>query len=103
MSSELLHLLVADDERLARRLVRQYAAACSGIEVVHECADTTSLGAALREQSVDAALLDIRMPGRNVFEVLADVASVHALPLIVFATAAHPRERLQLSRVPNVD
>jgi two-component system LytT family response regulator len=87
MSSEVLHLLVADDERLARRLVRQYVATCSGIEVVHECADTASLSAALREHSVDAALLDIRMPGRNVFDVLAEVASVQALPLIVFATA----------------
>jgi two-component system LytT family response regulator len=87
MSSEPLRLLVADDERLARRLVRQYAAACSGIEVVHECTDTASVGAALREQSVNAALLDIRMPGRSVFDVLAEVASVQALPLVVFATA----------------
>jgi two-component system LytT family response regulator len=102
MSSERLHLLVADDERLARRLVRQYAAACSGIEVVHECADTASLSAALREQSVDAALLDIRMPGRNVFDVLAEVASVHALPLIVFATA-YDRYALRAFEVNAVD
>lgn len=102
MSSERLHLLVADDERLARRLVRQYAAACSGIEVVHECADTASLSAALREHSVDAALLDIRMPGRNVFDVLAEVASVQALPLIVFATA-YDRYALRAFEVNAVD
>jgi two-component system, LytTR family, response regulator len=102
MSSELLHLLVADDERLARKLAHQYAAACSGIEVVHECADTASLGAALREQSVDAALLDIRMPGRNVFDVLAEVASVHSLPLIVFATA-YDRYALRAFEVNAVD
>jgi two-component system LytT family response regulator len=102
MSSELLHLLVADDERLARKLVRQYAAACSGIDVVHECADTASLGAALREQSVDAALLDIRMPGRNVFDVLAEAASVRALPLIVFATA-YDRYALRAFEVNAVD
>jgi two-component system LytT family response regulator len=102
MSSERLHLLVADDERLARRLARQYAAACPGIEVVHECADTASLSAALREQSVDAALLDIRMPGRNVFDVLAEVASVHALPLIVFATA-YDRYALRAFEVNAVD
>jgi two-component system, LytTR family, response regulator len=102
MSSERLHLLVADDERLARRLVRQYAAACSGIEVVHECADTASLSAALREQPVDAALLDIRMPGRNVFDVLAEIASVHALPPIVFATA-YDRYALRAFEVNAVD
>src|SRR5438093_7218241 len=102
MSSERLHLLVADDERLARRLVRQYAAACSGIEVVHECGDTASLSAALREQPVDAALLDIRMPGRNVFDVLTEVASVQALPLIVFATA-YDRYALRAFEVNAVD
>jgi two-component system LytT family response regulator len=102
MSSEVLHLLVADDERLARRLVRQYAAACSGIEIVHECADTASLSAALAEQSVDAALLDIRMPGRSVFDVLAEVASARALPLIVFATA-YDRYALRAFDVNAVD
>jgi two-component system LytT family response regulator len=102
MPSERLHLLVADDERLARKLVGQYAAACPGIEIVHECADTASLGAALREHSVDAALLDIRMPGRNVFDVLAEVASVKALPLIVFATA-YDRYALRAFEVNAVD
>ena len=87
MSSEPLHLLIADDEKLARRLVRQYAAACAGIEIVRECTDTASMSAALRERSVDGALLDIRMPGRSVFDVLAELASERGLPPIVFATA----------------
>jgi two-component system LytT family response regulator len=102
MAVELLHLLVADDEKLARRLVRTYAAACSGIEVVHECTDTASLCATLKEQSVDAALLDIRMPGRSVFDVLEEVASVRTLPLIVFATA-YDRYALRAFEVNAVD
>jgi two-component system, LytTR family, response regulator len=87
MSSEPLRLLVADDEALARRLVRQYAAACPGVEVVRECADTTALAAALAEDGADAALLDIRMPGRDLFDVLAQAAERQALPALVFATA----------------
>ena len=102
MSSESLRLLVADDETLARGLVRQYAAACPGIEVVHECADTASLGAALLEPDVDAALLDIRMPGRSVFDVLADAASVRPLPPIIFATA-YDRYALRAFEVHAVD
>jgi two-component system LytT family response regulator len=102
MSSESLRVLVADDERLARKLVRQYAAACPGVEVVHECTDTASLGAALREQAVDVALLDVRMPGRSVFDVLTEVASVHPLPLIVFATA-YDRYALRAFEVNAVD
>ena len=95
MSSERLHLLVADDERLARRLVRQYAAACSGIEVVRECADTASLSAALRAQPVDAALLDIRMPQVDGIEVLRQVkedSELRKMPVIMLTTTDDPRE-----------
>jgi two-component system LytT family response regulator len=102
MPPELLHLLVADDEKLARRLVRGYAAACSGIEIVHECGDTASLSAALEERPVDAALLDIRMPGRSVFDVLAEAAAIRPLPLIVFATA-YDRYALRAFEVNAVD
>lgn len=102
MSAETLRLLVADDEPLARRLVRQYAAACPDVEVVHECANTASLAAALQEQPVDAALLDIRMPGRNVFDVLAEVAWVRPLPPMVFATA-YDRYALRAFEVNAVD
>ena len=102
MTSELLHMLIADDEKLARKLVRQYAAAYPGLEIVHECGDTASLSTALKEQSVDAALLDIRMPGRSVFDVLAEIAAVRPLPLIVFATA-YDRYALRAFEVNAVD
>jgi two-component system LytT family response regulator len=102
MSPDLLRLLVADDEKLARRLLRQYASASGEIEIVHECADTASLADALRERDVDAALLDIRMPGRNVFDVLGESASVRPLPPIVFATA-HDRYALRAFEVNAVD
>jgi two-component system, LytTR family, response regulator len=87
MSSERLRLLVADDEALARRLVKQYAAACPGVEVVRECADTAALAAALAENDTDAALLDIRMPGLDLFDVLSQAAELRPLPALVFATA----------------
>ena len=87
MSTELVRLLVADDEALARRLLRQLAAKCAGVEVVHECSDTAALEQALDRGSVDAALLDIRMPGRDVFDVLADAAARSPLPALIFATA----------------
>ena len=87
MSTDLLRLLVADDEVLARKLLRQYASACEGVEVVRECADTAALEAALDQEPVDAALLDIRMPGRDVFDVLAEVAERKPLPSLIFATA----------------
>src|SRR5688572_24536078 len=102
MSPEPIRLVIADDEPLARRLVRRYAAACQGVEIVRECADTSALEAALGDRAGDAALLDIRMPGRNVFEVLIDAARLRPLPQIVFATA-YDRYALRAFEVNAVD
>jgi len=102
MSTDGLRLLVADDEPLARKLLRQYAAACDGLEIVRECGDTTTLEAALRQDEVDAAVLDIRMPGRNVFEVLAEASRQKPLPAVIFATA-YDRYALRAFEVNAVD
>jgi len=87
MSSDSLRLIVADDEPLARKLARQYVARVADVEIVAECADTGELEAALSRQRADAALLDIRMPGRDVFEVLVEAARRRPLPQLIFATA----------------
>ncbi len=87
MAPDRLRLIVADDEALARRLVRDYAARCSGVSIVHECVDVATLAAALEQGGADAAMLDIRMPGRDVFEVLGDIRQRQPLPALVFATA----------------
>ena len=87
MAPDSLRLIVADDEVLARRLVRDYASRCRGVSIVHECVDVASLAAALEQGGADAAMLDIRMPGRDVFEVLEDIRQRQPLPALVFATA----------------
>jgi two-component system LytT family response regulator len=87
MSPDSLRLIVADDEALARKLARQYVAHVPDVEIVAECADTGELELALSRQQADAALLDIRMPGRDVFDVLGDAAQRGPLPPLIFATA----------------
>ena len=87
MSPDLLRLIVADDEALARGLVRDYVARCSGVRIVHECIDVATLAAALEQGGADAAMLDIRMPGRDVLEVLDEIRQRQPLPAVVFATA----------------
>jgi two-component system LytT family response regulator len=87
MPFDRLRLLVADDELLARDVVRHYVAAHDDVEIVRECLDGTTLRAALDECVADAALLDIRMPGPDVFDVLAAVAEHGQLPALIFATA----------------
>ena len=87
MSPDRLRLIVADDEPLARGLVRDYVARCSDVSIVHECVDVAALAAALELGGADAAMLDIRMPGRDLFEVLDDIGQQQPLPALVFATA----------------
>lgn len=86
MPPERLRLLVADDEELARALVRDYAAA-GDADVVAEATTGDELAAALAATRHDVMLVDIRMPGRDVFDVLTGAAAAAPLPAVVFATA----------------
>lgn len=77
-----------DDEPLARQFARHHLSSLPGIQVVGECVDGDSLRAAIGEHRPTVVLLDVRMPGRSVFETLSElVAEGTALPAIIFATA----------------
>ena len=84
-----IRVLVADDEALARELVRRLLAGHDDIAVVAECADGDALADSLERHAVDVMLLDVRMPGRDVFDVLDDRArrAPDAMPAVIFTTA----------------
>lgn len=83
-----LRLLVADDEALARELLRGYLGAYPEIAIVGECRDADELASALARLEADVLLLDVRMPGPSVFEVLERVrAAGRTLPAVIFSTA----------------
>lgn len=86
MPGDPLRLLVADDEELPRRLVRQYARA-QDVVIVAECEEADAVAPAVQRHAPDAMLLDIRMPGRSIFDVLNELARRAALPAVIFATA----------------
>jgi two-component system LytT family response regulator len=88
MAPERLRLLVADDEPLARQVLAGYLRAIPDVEIAGECGDGDALAQALARQAPDVLLLDVRMPGRDVFEVLKEAtAAGAALPAVVFTTA----------------
>jgi two-component system LytT family response regulator len=88
VSPDRLRLLVADDERHARALVRRYAGDAPGVEIAGECETGDDLAASIASLRPDALLLDVRMPGRDVFDVLAaEEAAGSLLPAVIFATA----------------
>jgi DNA-binding LytR/AlgR family response regulator len=84
-----LRVLVADDEPLARQMVRRLMADMTDVVITAECEDGDRLAAMLERAAVDVLLLDVRMPGRDVFDVIAERArsAPDAMPAVVFTTA----------------
>jgi two-component system LytT family response regulator len=76
--------LLVDDERLARRAMRQLLAAHSDVEVVGECVDGIAAREFLATTLVDVVFLDVVMPAMTGLELAADSGR---RPLIVFVTA----------------
>lgn len=76
--------LLVDDERLARAELRRLLGAHSEIEIIGEAANADEAAAAIAEQNPELLFLDIQMPGRNGFELLADLPRP---PRVIFTTA----------------
>ncbi len=81
-----MRVLIADDEPLARRGVRQLLAAHPDMTVVGECRNGAETLRALDTLDPDLVFLDIQMPGMNGFEVLR-IRGPQRMPLVVFVTA----------------
>lgn len=65
-----MSLLIVDDEALARRLLREYLAAHSDIEIVGECTNGEAAVDEIYRLQPDLILLDIHMPKLNGLEVI---------------------------------
>jgi len=79
-----MKVVIADDEDLARRLVREYLANETGIEIVAECTNGFEAVKAVTEHRPDVIFLDIQMPKLDGFEALELIERDVA---VVFVTA----------------
>jgi two-component system LytT family response regulator len=77
-------VLIADDEPLARRTLREHLRDTDWIGQIEECGDGLSTIRAVDELRPDLLFLDIRMPGASGIAVAEQIAH-H--PFIVFTTA----------------
>jgi two-component system, LytTR family, response regulator len=78
--------LIADDEPVARRGVRQLLASFPEFVVAGECRNGAEVLAALNTSAPDVIFLDIQMPGIDGFEVIKR-RTVERMPAVVFLTA----------------
>ena len=81
-----IRVLVADDEPLARRGVRQLLAPHCDMIVVGEVRNGTEALTALDALSPDLLFLDVQMPEMDGFEVLR-ARGANRMPAVVFVTA----------------
>ena len=81
--------ILADDEVLARQKLRQMLLDESGIELVGECGTASETLALVRRERPELLFLDIRMHGRDAFDVVEELSSDSDFPMptIIFTTA----------------
>jgi two-component system LytT family response regulator len=80
----MIRVLIADDEPLARDLVRDLLGQRSDVTIAGEARDGEEALRLVHELSPDLLLLDVQMPGLDGFEVLAEL---ERRPAVVFITA----------------
>lgn len=100
MTPSPLRVVVADDERPARRFLIGLLKACPGVAVVGEAANGEEALAAITAESPDLALLDLQMPGMTGLEVAAKLPG-KAAPMVAFVTAFddHAIEAFELNAI----
>ena len=79
-----MRALLIDDERLARTGLRRLLAAHPEVEIVGEAANADEAEERIRETQPELLFLDVQMPGRNGFELLANLSHQ---PAVIFTTA----------------
>jgi len=94
-----IRTVLADDEVLARRTLRELLGDAGDIEVVTECRDGIEAVRAIDQLAPELVFLDIQMPGLDGFGALSRAAAV---PVIVFVTA-HERHAVRAFDVDAAD
>jgi len=81
-----IRTLVVDDEPLGRERITMLLQEEPDVEVVGQCGDGPSAIQAIKATSPHVVFLDVQMPERDGFEVMADLGH-ERLPLVIFVTA----------------
>ena len=79
-----IHVILIDDERLAREELRRMLEAYPDFEIVAEAANSDEAALLIAKHQPDLILLDIQMPGKSGFDLLEMLRQV---PEVIFITA----------------
>ena len=81
-----LHVVIADDELLARQRIEDLLAHDPSVDVVGTASNGPEAVAAIRKLAPDLVFLDVQMPGMTGFEVVAAIGA-DRMPVTIFVTA----------------
>ena len=81
-----LHVVIADDELLARQRIEDLLAHDSSVEIAGTASNGPEAVAAIRKFAPDLVFLDVQMPGMSGFEVVAAIGA-DQMPVTIFVTA----------------
>lgn len=84
MNNKIIRTIIADDEPLARAVIKSYLADFNEFEIIDECGDGLSAFKAISEKKPDVLFLDIQMPKLTGIEI---IELLENKPQIVFITA----------------
>ncbi len=84
MKKKEINVIIIDDEKLARDLVRNYLQAFDNIKIIDECTNGFDGIKSITKNNPDLVFLDIQMPKLTGFEMLELLDEV---PNIIFTTA----------------
>lgn len=82
-----MHILVVDDEDLARLRLVKMIESLEGHEVVGEATNGAEALAAIEECDPDIVLMDVRMPGKDGLSAAHAIAELSEPPAVIFCTA----------------
>src|SRR6195952_748069 len=80
----MIRAVIIDDERLARNELKKLLLDCPEIEVIAEAANANEGIERIESLNPDLIFLDIQMPGKTGFDMLAEL---HKVPYVIFTTA----------------
>lgn len=86
MTTDLIRVVIADDEPIARRGIRNLLASHQGFEVIGEARNGKDAVRLLKTLAPDLVFLDVQMPEMDGFAVLREI-SPDRMPAVIFVTA----------------
>ncbi|KAA6465151.1 response regulator transcription factor [Acidobacteria bacterium AB60] len=99
-----IQTLLADDEPLARRKLREFLQADADVKIVGEAGSGAEVMDLIRKTNPQVMFLDVKMPGQDGFAVLEEIAAEKSMPMpSVIITTAYDQYALKAFDARAVD